>query len=73
MLATTTQTVKPSQAHHQPTPASPSPVMVTLAYAWGFEDGGQGKRFQPSAYFTFNDPQYGQYVDGYHAGERVRK
>jgi hypothetical protein len=65
MLATATQTVK--QTTRQAAP-SPSPIFVTLAYAWGFEDGAQGERRRAWAYFTFTDPRYEEYATGYAAG-----
>lgn len=41
---------------------------VTLAYAWGCEDGAQGKRRQGVRYWTFDDPRQAEYRAGYTAG-----
>ncbi len=64
MLATATETVKTLAGAE----AAPSPIFVTLAYAWGFEDGAQGERSRGWAYFTFTDPRYAEYTAGYAAG-----
>lgn len=63
MLATATETVKPTAGN-----ATPSPIFITLAYAWGVEDGAQGERSRAWAYFTFTDPRYAEYTAGYAAG-----
>ncbi len=66
MLATATQTVKPHTTAGE-APAT-APIFVTLAYAWGFEDGAQGNRQRGSAYFLFTDPRYEEYNAGFASG-----
>ena len=56
----TTQTAAPAQI---------SISFVTLAYAWGFEDGGNGERRRGWHYWTMDDPRYAEYSEGHDAGQ----
>ena len=67
MLAQTVQTKQPPTV---PTsaPLRNLPRFVPLAFALGFEDGGNGATRQPWAYWTPTDARYAEYSEGYDAG-----
>ena len=68
MLAQTVQTTQPTTVTTK-APLRDLPRFVTLAFAWGFEDGGNGATRQPWAYWTPTDARYAEYSDGYDAGQ----
>lgn len=43
-------------------------VLVTTAWAWGFEDGAQGHDQQGSQFFRFSDPRWIEYTEGFITG-----
>ena len=68
MLAQTVQTTQPATVTTS-APLRDLPRFVTLAFAWGFEDGGNGATRQGWAYWTPTDARYAEYSDGYDAGQ----
>ena len=44
------------------------PDFVTLAYAWGFDDGAQGECRRGFLYWFIDDPRQAEYRAGYTAG-----
>lgn len=68
MLAQTVQATQPAAIATMPALRT-LPRFVTLAFAWGFEDGAQGNRSQPWAYWTPTDARYAEYSDGYADGQ----
>lgn len=65
MLAQTVQATQPATT----TTLTALPRFVTLAFAWGFEDGATGNTRQPWAYWTPTDARYAEYSEGYDAGQ----
>lgn len=68
MLAQTTQTTQPTIVTTS-APLCDLPRFVTLAYAWGFEDGANGERRRGWHYWTMDDPRYAEYSEGHDAGQ----
>lgn len=52
----------------QTTQTHTGPVFVTLAYAWGFQDGATGADLAASDFYTYSDPRWAEFVQGYVAG-----
>lgn len=52
----------------QTTQTQPGPVFVTLAYAWGFQDGAIGADLAASDFYSRSDPRWAEFVQGYVAG-----
>lgn len=69
MLAQTVQATQPTTT----TATQTWPRFVTLAFAWGFEDGAQGNRSQPWAYWTPTDARYAEYSEGFDAGQAAAR
>lgn len=65
MLTDTLQATQPTTT----TATQRWPRFVTLAFAWGFEDGALGNRSQPWAYWTPTDARYAEYSEGFDAGK----
>lgn len=61
--ATATLTTQTTQTQTQP-----GPVFVTLAYAWGFQDGATGADLAASDFYSHSDPRWAEFVQGYVAG-----
>ena len=67
MLAQTVQTKQPATVATS-APLRDLPRFVTLAYAWGFEDGATGEQRRGWHYWTLDDPRYAEYSEGHDAG-----
>lgn len=48
------------------------PIAVDLPYAWGFEDGAQGKSFY-TGYDYFAGEKLVSYKTGWHAGRNAKR
>lgn len=69
MLAQTVQATQPATM----TATQTMPRFVTLAFAWGFEDGAQGNTRRGWHYWTLDDPRYAEYSEGHDAGLAAAK
>jgi len=63
--ATATPTTQTTQTHT-------GPIFVTLAYAWGFQDGATGVDLAASDYYSHSDPRWAEFTQGYVAGAQRR-
>lgn len=63
--ATAIFTTQTAQTH---THTHTGPVFVTLAWAWGFEDGATGADLAVSDYYTHSDHRWVEFTQGYVAG-----
>lgn len=61
--ATLTKTQTQSKTH-----THTGPIFVTLAYAWGFQDGATGADLAASDLYTHSDPRWVEFTQGYLAG-----
>jgi hypothetical protein len=61
--ATLIQTQTQSKTH-----IHTGPIFVTLAYAWGFQDGAIGADLAVSDLYTHSDPRWVEFTQGYIAG-----
>ena len=48
------------------------PVFVTLAYAWGFQDGATGADLRSSDFYNHSDPRWVEFTQGYIAGAQCK-
>lgn len=61
--ATFTKTQTQSKTH-----THTGPIFVTLAYAWGFQDGATGVDLAASDLYSHSDPRWVEFTQGYIAG-----